>query len=195
VVSVDGGVTDAELRAMHDQGARGICVNLADKGGNPFARFSELITLSERLRPMGWHIEFLIHVHQMDEHIADINKLRVETSIGHFGYMPAALGVSHPKFQTFLERVSDGRFWVKLSGSYRITSMKRPPYTDVTPFAHALVSRRHDRILWGSDWPHPICPVPMPNDGDLLDQLAVWVPDAGLRKQILADNPATLYGF
>jgi predicted TIM-barrel fold metal-dependent hydrolase len=104
VVSVDGNVTDTELRAVHDQGAPGIRVNLADKGGNPFTRFSELTTLWEKLRPMGWHIEFLIHVHQMDEYIADIDKLRVETSIGHFGYMPAALGVSHPKFRAFLDR-------------------------------------------------------------------------------------------
>jgi len=195
IVSVDADVSDRQLRTMNEQGARGIRVNLADKGGNPFANFSDLVRLADRLEPMGWHIEFLMHVHQMDEHIDDIRRLPVETSIGHFGYMPAELGADHPKFQAFLDLVEEGRFWVKISGSYRVTSILQTPYTDVAPFARALVARRPDRILWGTDWPHPICPIPMPNDGDLLDQLADWVPDAAMRHQILVDNPARLYHF
>ena len=91
---------------------------------------------------MGWHIEFLMHVHQMDEHIDDIRRLPVETSIGHFGYMPAKLGADHPKFQAFLDMVEEGRFWVKISGSYRVTNLAQTPYTDVAPFARALVARR-----------------------------------------------------
>ena len=195
IVSVDASVSDQALAQLHAQGARGIRVNLADQGGNAFASFAELAHMAERIKPMGWHIEFLMHVHQMDAHIADIQRLPVETSIGHFGYMPAALGVTHPKFQAFLAMVADGRFWVKISGSYRITGLQRTPYADVKPFAQALVACRPDRILWGTDWPHPICPVPMPNDGDLLDQLSDWVPGVKTRQAILVDNPSKLYGF
>ena len=195
VVSVEPDVTDRELERMHGLGARGIRVNLADPGGNPFASFADLVKLADRLKPLGWHIEFLIHVDRMDEHIADIKRLPVDVSIGHLGYMPAALGVEHPKFQAFLDLLDSGRFWVKLSGTYRITSLKQTPYTDVAPFARALVARRPDRVVWGTDWPHPTCQLPMSNDGDLLDMLANWVPDAATRNNILVDNAAKLYGF
>ncbi len=144
---------------------------------------------------MGWHIEFLLHVHQMDGMLDDIRKLPVDISVGHFGYMPASLGVSHPEFQKFLDLVREGRTWVKFTAPYRITSCTATPYDDVMPAAHALAEARPDRILWGTDWPHPICPVPMPNDGDLTDHLADWIPDAGIRQRVLVDNPKTLYGF
>jgi len=195
VVAVGPGVDDRSLADMHAKGARGIRVNLADPGGNPFASFAEIDTLAHRLQDLGWHIELLLHVHDMDEHVEAIRRLPVDVSVGHFGYMPARMGVAHPKYQAFLDLVSDGRCWVKLTAPYRITALDRPPYEDVTPFAHALVARRPDRVLWGTDWPHPICPVPMPNDGDLTDHLAAWVPDAATRKRVLVDNAAALYGF
>lgn len=195
VVAVGPGIDQKSLDAMHVQGARGIRVNLADPGGNPFASFSEIERLGQQLKPMGWHIELLLHVHQMDDIIDDIRRLPVDISVGHLGYMPAAMGVAHPKFQAFLDLVADGRCWVKLTAPYRITSLKATPYADVTPFARALVERRPDRILWGTDWPHPICPAPMPNDGDLTDHLADWIPGADVRRRILVDNPAALFGF
>lgn len=195
VVSVEPTITDAALEAMHAQGARGIRVNIADPGGNPFASFSQLRVFADRLRPLGWHIEFLLHVHEIDAAIDDIRRMPVDISVGHFGYMPAALGVDHPKYRAFLDLVADGRCWVKLSGAYRITARRQLPYDDTVPFAHALVARRPDRILWGTDWPHPICPVPMPNDGDLADMLLDWVPDPAVRHRILVDNPAQLYGY
>ena len=84
---------------------------------------------------------------------------------------------------------------MKLTAPYRITIHAKPPYQDVTPFAAALVERRADRIVWGTDWPHPICPVAMPNDGDLTDHLADWVPDDDIRRRILVDNATVLFGF
>ena len=131
----------------------------------------------------------------MDDLITDIRKLPVDISIGHFGYTPAAMGVTHSKYQAFLDLFSEGRCWVKFTAPYRITGHTQTPYADVTPFAHAVVERRPDRIVWGTDWPHPICPVPMPNDGDLTDHLAQWARDETVRKRILVDNAATLYGF
>ncbi len=195
VVSVDPDVTDKALAAMHAQGARGIRVNVADPGGNPFQSFAQIESLAHRLKALGWHIEFLLHVHQMDDIAAAIRRLPVDISIGHFGYMPAAMGVVHAKYQAFLDYFSEGRCWVKLTAPYRITGRSQTPYEDVTPFAQALVARRPDRVVWGTDWPHPICPVPMPNDGDLTDHLADWVPDAAVRQRILVDNAAALYDF
>lgn len=193
VVSVDADVADAALQVMHDRGARGIRVNIADPGGNPFKSFAELQHLAERLKAMGWHIELLLHVHEAD--LNELRRLPVDISVGHFGYMPASLGVDHPKYRAFLDMVSEGRCWVKLSGPYRITSRQHLPYDDTVPFAKALVECRPDRLLWGTDWPHPICPVPMPNDGTMADMLLDWVPDEAVRRRILVDNPATLYGF
>ena len=195
VVSVAADVTDRELEAMPAMGARGFRVNIADPGGNPFASFADLHRVAERLKPLGWHVELLLHVHEMDAHVADIRRLPVDISIGHFGYMPAPLGVDHPKYRAFLDLVGEGHCWVKLTGAYRITSRQHLPYDDTIPFAHALVERRPDRLVWGTDWPHPMCPVPMPNDGTLTDMLLDWVPDEAVRQRILVDNPARLYGF
>ncbi len=193
VVSVDADVTDTTLQTMHEKGARGIRVNIADPGGNPFKSFGELQRLADRLKAMRWHIELLLHVHEVD--LDELRRLPVDISIGHFGYMPARLGVDHPKYRAFLDLVSEGRCWVKLTGPYRITARQQLPYDDTVPFAHALAERRPDRLLWGTDWPHPMCPVPMPNDGTMTDMLLDWVPDEAVRKCILVDNPATLYGF
>jgi predicted TIM-barrel fold metal-dependent hydrolase len=195
IVSVGPQTEERTLQAMHAQGARGIRVNIADSGGNPFASFAELRGFADRLKPLGWHVEFLLHVHEIDDVIDDIRRMPVDVSVGHFGYMPAKLGADHPKYRAFLDLVAEGRCWVKLSGAYRITARQRTPYDDTVPFARALVAQRPDRVLWGTDWPHPICPVPMPNDGDLADMLLDWVPDEAVRRRILVDNPAGLYGF
>lgn len=195
VVAVGPDTGEKELLAMHAQGARGIRVNIADPGGNPFASFSQLRDFGERLKAIGWHIELLLHVHEMDDVIDDIRRLPVDFSVGHLGYMPARLGVDHPRYRAFLDLVSEGKCWVKLTAPYRITGQAQTPYGDVTPYARALVATRPDRILWGTDWPHPICPVAMPNDGDLADHLADWIPDAPTRHRVLVENPAQLYGF
>ncbi|MGC1441997.1 MAG: amidohydrolase family protein, partial [Burkholderiaceae bacterium] len=90
----------------------------------------------------------------------------------------------------------DGKCWVKLTGSYRITGEQQPPYNDVIPYGQALVSAAPNRMLWGSDWPHPSYYGVMPNDGYLLDQLVDWTSDdKSLIKKILVENPAELYGF
>lgn len=194
IAVVDPQVSDAELGRMDALGVRGIRINLADPGERPFDSVGSIARMAERLKPLGWHIEFLVHVHEFPE-LAALGKLAVEISVGHLGYMPASCGLDHPGFSEFLALVRDGRCWVKLSGAYRVTALKATPYTDVAPFARALVAARPDRMLWGTDWPHPICRMPMPNDGDLLDQLAEWVPDATMRRRILVDNPVALYRF
>ncbi len=123
----------------------------------------------------------------------------------HFGGAQAALGLNQPGFADLLELVKSGKAYVKISGAYR-SSTHGPDYADVTPLAKALIAANPDRIVWGSDWPHPAGTPPgrkpteltmltQIDDGLLLDQLPVWAPDAAVRKKILVDNPARLYGF
>lgn len=195
IVAVDNEVTDKELESLHARGARGVRVNMVDKGGMPFDGIDAVRRFTERLKDLGWHLEVLIHVHEFENLRAIMNSMAVDISVGHLGYMKSSYGVEHPGFQEFLDLLRDGRCWVKLSGSYRVTLEDTPPYGDVAPMARALIEANEDRVLWGTDWPHPVFKGTMPNDGALLEQLASWAPDESLRKKILVDNPSLLYGF
>jgi predicted TIM-barrel fold metal-dependent hydrolase len=124
----------------------------------------------------------------------------------HFGGAQATLGLEQPGFSDLLQLVKSGKAYVKISGAYR-ASQKAPDYIDAAPLARALIAANPERILWGTDWPHPNS-APMPgvgpmdvrpftdiDDARLLNQLPGWAPEASLRKTILVDNPARLYGF
>jgi predicted TIM-barrel fold metal-dependent hydrolase len=124
----------------------------------------------------------------------------------HFGGAQAELGLEQPGFSDLLELVKSGKAYVKISGAYRASKLA-PDYPDAAPLARALISANSDRIVWGTDWPHPdsvtppgrqvtdVTPLFRIDDGRLLNQLPVWAPDAATRKRILVDNPARLYGF
>jgi predicted TIM-barrel fold metal-dependent hydrolase len=188
-------VAAAELERLHAAGVRGVRSNIVDlkdnKGQLPL---EPLRALAERIKPFGWHIEFLMHVHefpQLDWQLADFP---VDVVFGHLGYVPAAEGLETPGFAALLRLMRDGKAWVKLTAPYRLT-LGAMPYADVAPFAQALVDAAPGRLLWGSDWPHVFIKTAMPNDGDLFDTFAAWVPDAALRRRILVDNPAQVYDF
>ena len=195
VAAVDQQMTDKELEELHGQGVRGARVNLVDKGGMPFEDIAAVREFTERIKHLGWHLEVLIHVHTFEDLRKTLNSMAVDVVVGHLGYMKTDIGIDHSGFQEFLELVHEGKCWAKLSGSYRIASSDWPPYKDVHPFATALVEANEERVIWGTDWPHPVFKGNMPNDGKLMDMLADWVSDERLRKKILVDNPETLYGF
>jgi predicted TIM-barrel fold metal-dependent hydrolase len=118
-----------------------------------------------------------------------------EIVLDHFGSVVAAEGLDQPAFATILKMIDTGRVWVKMSGPMRC-SVLDPHYADITPFARALVERAPERLVWGSDWPHPnMNDQVMPNDGDLIDLMLHWVPEETTRNRILADNPRALYDF
>ncbi|NKB47741.1 MAG: amidohydrolase family protein [Alphaproteobacteria bacterium] len=194
VVAVDGSVTDAELAELNAKGARGVRVNIADKGGNPFDSMDEVRRFCERLAPLGWHLEVLLHVDEFPDLAETFADFPVDIVVGHLGYMKSPHTIEHAGFQAFLELVRGGHWWVKLTGTYRITGADNPPYPDVVPVAQALIDANPDRIIWGTDWPHPIHYRGMPNDAYLLDQLLDWTDDATIQK-ILVDNPQRLFGF
>ncbi|WP_298843542.1 amidohydrolase [uncultured Roseobacter sp.] len=195
VVSVRPEVTDAELEAFHAAGARGIRVNVVDSGGMTFPSIKDALKFTERIADMGWHIEFLAHVETFEDIDVVLASSRVPVVFGHLGYTTATKGLNDPGYQRFLAAFEEGQAWVKLTGSYRISTLDRFPYSDVADMARALISANPDRLIWGSDWPHVRHRGIMPNDGSLLEQLADWGCDPALRRKILVDNPADLYGF
>ncbi len=195
IAAVGEDVTDRELEALHARGVRGARVNIVDKGGMPFDGIGAVRKFTERIKDFGWHLEVLIHVHEFEDLRATMNSMAVDVSFGHLGYMKTNNGVNHPGFQAFLDLLRDGNCWAKMTGTYRITTSSSTPYHDVTPYAKALIEANEDRIVWGTDWPHPSLKGVMPNDGALMDQLADWAPDEAVRKKILVDNAETLYGF
>jgi len=196
VATVGPDITDQELAGMREGGIRGIRVNLVDKGGNPFGSLDGLTGIAERIRDLGFHIELLVHVESFPDLRGLAKKICVPLSVGHIGYTKVvAGGLNHPGYQEFLALLRDGYFWVKLTGPSRLTACERFPYPDVADMAKAAIQAAPHRVIWGTDWPHVMQFKPMPNDGDLLDALAEWEPDAAQRRRILVDNPARLYGF
>lgn len=195
VAAVGEDVTDEELERLHRSKVRAARVNLVDKGGMPFSSIDSVRQFTQRIKPLGWHLEVLMHVHQFPDLIDVISSMAVDVVVGHLGYMKTSEGIENQGFQDFLQLLKLGKTWVKLSGSYRITVEDEAPYSDVVPYAQALINAAPDRVIWGSDWPHPFFLGNMPNDGVLLDQLLNWASTEELRNKILVDNPNKLYGF
>ena len=193
VVPFDVGA--AELQRLHAAGVRGVRSNIVDlKDGKGQLPLEELRALAQRIKPYGWHVEFLMHVDefpQLDEQLGDFP---VDVVFGHLGYVSVGKGLDTPGFAALKRLMREGKAWVKMTAPYRLTPSAMP-YADVTPFARALLDAAPERLLWGSDWPHVYIRTAMPNDGALFDVFARWVPDAALRKRILVDNPARLYDF
>jgi predicted TIM-barrel fold metal-dependent hydrolase len=194
VVALDMTFSETDLASLDKLGARGIRLNTDNKGGMPIA-FGDIPELCARIKPFKWHLEFLFPGKDILELMPVFESLTVPMSIAHFAYQPAAAGVKAPGFQALLELARRGNTWIKISGANRVSRGDLPPYDDVKPMAHALVEAAPERIMWGTDWPHPNKYVVNPNDGDLVDALGDWVTDPGLLQKILVDNPARFYRF
>jgi predicted TIM-barrel fold metal-dependent hydrolase len=192
IVVVSSDTTDKELQRLHDIGTRGIRFILAHRGG---LSLSPLEEVSERVKGMGWHVQFLLRPADLIALEDRLARLSSDFVIDHIGLIrPSEGGVEQPAFQALLRLFRSGRCWVKFTGGYRISS-EAPPYRDVIPLAHALLQERPDRIIWGSDWPHVAVKGKMANTTDLLNLLTEWAPDEKVRTQILVDNPGKLFSF
>jgi predicted TIM-barrel fold metal-dependent hydrolase len=194
VVAIGMDTSEDELARLDALGARGVRLNTDNKGGMPIG-LSEIATLGAKIAPFGWHIEFLFPGKDIVELMPVFTGLEVPMSIGHFAYQPATAGVAAPGFQALLALMRQGNTWMKISGANRVSETDLPPYDDVKPMAEALVEAAPDRIMWGTDWPHPNKYVANPNDGDLVDAFGDWIGDATMRRRIMVDNPAKLYRF
>ena len=207
VAVIDDKTPESDLDAMHKAGFRGIRLNLATGGTNdPTIGRARLQAGIERVKARGWHVQMFTNL-AMISAIKDIVAASpVPLAFDHFGGAQAALGVEQPGFADLVELVKSGKAYVKISGAYRASKLA-PDYADCISLAQALIAANADRIVWGTDWPHPdsvtppgkqpteVTPLFQIDDGRLLNQLPVWAPDAAVRKKILVDNPAKLYGF
>jgi predicted TIM-barrel fold metal-dependent hydrolase len=188
-------VGSAEIERLHAAGVRGVRCNIVDlKFGKGVFPLEQLKSLASRIKPYGWHVEFLMHVNEFPDLDRQLGDFPVDVVFGHLGYVPTSLGTETVGFNAMLRLMRDGKAWVKLTAPYRLT-MSGTPYADVGPTAQILMENAQERLLWGSDWPHTFIKTRMPNDGDLFDLFARWMPDEKVRHRILVSNPARLYDF
>jgi len=206
VAVIDDQTPESALDAMGQAGVRGIRLNLATAGITDSAvarqRFQ---AAAERMQRRQWHV-------QLNTNLTIITALKdlvagspVPVVFDHFGGAKAVLGLQQPGFADLVDLVRSGKAYVKISAAYRASTLA-PDYADVVPLAQALITANADRVVWGTDWPHPtgtppggkptdVTPLLQIDDGRLLNQLPLWAPDPVIRQQILVGNPARLYGF
>jgi 2-pyrone-4,6-dicarboxylate lactonase len=190
VVAAD--ITDRELEALHADGFRGIRINTAS--ATPGLKLADAPKLAARIKPLGWHLQFFVNLRDMPQMEAELARLPIDIVIDHFARIATADGLNAPPYQALLRLLRRDNCWAKLMGPYFISDAF-PHYPDIAPFARGMIAAAPDRVVWGSDWPHPSARAKMPDEGDLADMLAEWAPDAAQYKKILVENPRRLYGF
>ena len=207
VAVIDDKTTESELDALAQAGIRGIRINLSTGGSNdPEVARKRFLAAVGRAKARNWHVQLYTNLEVIASLGDAVAAAPVPIVFDHFGGADAALGTGQRGFPDLVALVKSGKAYVKVSGVYR-ASTKAPDYADCAPLARALIAANPGRVLWGTDWPHTnsttpagrkpteVTPLFQIDDGRVLNQLPVWAPDATLRRQILVDNPARLYGF
>ena len=193
VANVDETTTDKELQALTDGGVVGCRFTfLARLGGRPdMTKFNKIV---DKVKAYGWHVDLYLEPAMIPEFVPLLRALPLPYVIDHMGAVKAAEGLQQAPFQALVELMrTDDKGWIKITGPERMSAMGAP-FTDTVPFAQALIAAAPDRCVWGTDWPHPNVKV-MPNDGDLVDLVPLYAPDAGQRQKLMVDNPVRLFGF
>jgi predicted TIM-barrel fold metal-dependent hydrolase len=207
VAVIDDKTADADIDAMRGAGIRGVRINF-EAGGppNPDAARQKFESTVARAKAHNLHVQIYTRLSVIESLKDQVMAAPVPVVFDHFGGAQASLGTAQPGFDTLLSLVRAGKAHVKISGAYR-SSTQAPDYADVAPLAKALIAANAERILWGSDWPHPdsaskpgradtdLAPLFQIDDGRLFNLFATWAPDAAVRKTILVENPTKLYGF
>jgi predicted TIM-barrel fold metal-dependent hydrolase len=203
VAVIDETVSASAIDEMAKAGVRGVRLNFETAGeSNPDNARRVLDVTAKQLAGRNWHIQINTHLAVISALKSDIMGLPMPVIFDHFGGAKGAPGVGQPGFSDLVDLIKSGHAYVKISAPYRPSS-NPPDFPEAAPLARALVAANSDRVVWGSNWPHPgrgpspkeLAP-PYPNDdGRVLNLLPTWVPEAAIRKKILVDNPAQLYGF
>ena len=186
-------VSDAELKRLDAAGLRGARFHYMKhlaKGPS----IDEVIAFGQRLADIGWHLQIHMEAALIADLTPALKRSSVPVVIDHMGRVDASRGLAQPEFRALLALLADKNIWVKVSGSDRITR-QGPPYADAVPFARKLVAEFGDRVVWGTDWPHPNHAGPIPDDGMLVDILAEIAPSEAARQALLVDNPQRFYRF
>jgi D-galactarolactone isomerase len=194
VAVVDTNVKDTELRTLTDAGVRAIRVNFVSPQTWGTTTPEMLISLATRVSAFGWHVQILMTGDQIVAHESVIRSLPTKVVIDHLGRIPQPAGVRYPGFAAARRLLDDGRTWIKVTEPYEDSKLG-PPYADSSEVARAYVQVAPERVLWGTDWPHPTQRDTKPDDALLVDLLADWAPNERTRQRILVDNPAELFGF
>jgi 2-pyrone-4,6-dicarboxylate lactonase len=191
--NVDDKFSDKELEALDKGGLDGCRFTFLSRlGGMPdMAVFDRVV---ERIAPLGWHVDLYVEAKALDAFTPKLRKLPVSYVIDHMGVVDASQGLDQPGFVALLGLLAtDDKCWVKITGPERI-SATGAPFRDAVPFAQKLIATAPDRVIWGTDWPHPNVRV-MPNDGDLVDLVPLYAPDPILQRKLLVENPGRLFRF
>lgn len=192
VAIVNTDISDEELQTLHRAGVRGVRFNFLKRLVDPTPK-SEYLDIAKRVATLGWHIVVYFEAEVLDELVPFLKQIPTTVVIDHMGRPDVSLGVSHQQFDRFTQLLDDNdNFWVKVSCPERL-SEAGPPYDDVTPFARTLVERFSDRVLWGTDWPHPNMKTHSPDDGLLVDRIPLIATTPELQRKLLVDNPTALY--
>ncbi|HVE06609.1 MAG TPA: amidohydrolase family protein [Paraburkholderia sp.] len=193
VAIVDASVTDDELAELNAAGVRGVRFNfVAHLGGAPDLDVFDAVL--RRIEALNWHVVLHLDAQDIVQYTPLINQIRVPFVIDHMGRVRAEAGLEQQPFKQLLELMRNPLAWVKVCGSERV-SVGRRPFDDAIPFARALIDAAPDRVLWGTDWPHPNISKDMPNDGELVNLLFRICDDPVLLRKLLVENPERLYDF
>jgi D-galactarolactone isomerase len=193
IAVVDENVADAELEQLTQAGIRGVRFHMLPGGALPWEKLG---AVAARVHAVGWHVQVQLDGRTLPEREAVIRGFPGTIVIDHVGKFFEPVSVDDPAFRILLRLVEEGRTYVKLSAPYEVSKAGAPLYEDVGALAKALVRAAPERMLWATNWPHPSVAVDKrPDDADLLDVLLDWAPDEAVRRKILVDNPARLYGF
>jgi 2-pyrone-4,6-dicarboxylate lactonase len=192
IATVRGDVTDGELRRLHAAGVRGVRFNFVRRlvDPQPDAYYHDLVA---RIAPLGWHVVVYFEAADLAQRWDFFTSLRVPVVVDHMGRPDVTKPVDGPEFGLFRKLLHENpQFRTKVTCPDRLT-VTGPPYDDVVPFGRALVAEFPDRVLWGSDWPHPNLKSHMPDDGTLVDFVPRIAPSAEAQRKLLVDNPSHLY--
>jgi len=193
VANVDDSFTDKDFEQLHEGGIRGVRFNFVRHlGGMPDMDVFHCIL--DHIKHLDWHVVLHFDAADVVEFKDHLLNLPVPFVIDHMGRVPAGDGLEQEPFQQLLKLAEHESCWIKVCGAERISS-EGPPFTDAIPFAKAIINTAPDRILWGTDWPHPNIKKHMPNDGDLVDLIPLMAPDEDMQRKLLVENPDRLYGF
>jgi D-galactarolactone isomerase len=188
-------VTDAELGYLDKGGIRGIRFTLSQSQPvAPVVSLDMIEPLAKRIADLGWHIQLNMVARQMVDNEAMLKRLPTPIVIDHMGKLPLPEGLDHPAYGVIQRLIDQGKTWIKISGADLNTKVGPPTYPDAAAIAKAYIETAPERLVWGTNWPHPN-QKQLPNDALLFDLLEEWVPNETTRNRILVKNPETLYGF
>jgi D-galactarolactone isomerase len=195
VAVVHPSITDAELKAFAAGGIRGIRFTQADPV-SATTTFDMIEPLANRVAELGWHVQIHMRADQISAAASVWARLPCPIVFDHLGRLPQPAGVDDAAFKVMCALLDKGRTWVKISGAYLNSKIGPPTYADATKVAQAFVAAAPERMVWGSDWPHPNLSVTQkPDDAVLFDLLSEWAPNDAVHHRILVENPQALYGF